>query len=120
MFGKVAALTIALTLLPAPAEAAAYQDDCRMNSKDRNGAALFADISSGGDCAVHAIGYYKGVVDLSDEIWFSLPKSGLTWEEGLKMYGVWVMDNEAAAEKLPPYVCIIRSLAQRFPKAEER
>lgn len=120
---KYVALSAMMLAAPTFAEEEEQGRKCQMYAAPRTAEAFYFDIQEHDTCWIHAFGYYKGVVELGDEVWFFLPSgdASLNWQDGLALYRVWYITH-LQHKDLPAYMAIISSLREHFPmpKKEEK
>lgn len=117
MYAKVGLLSMLLTL-PTLKPVASEEPTCEIVGPQRTCLGLSLDLRKQDDCGAHAAGYFKGVVDLGDEIWFSLPPT-VTWGQGASIFTQWVATHPEHFSK-PAYVCVVKALSEPFPKKEKK
>ncbi|MHA2265917.1 MAG: hypothetical protein ACXAEN_26285 [Candidatus Thorarchaeota archaeon] len=110
----------AMLALPNPNFAEEHQvESCHIVGSEITGHDLYLDLIRDDLCMVHAKGYVRGVVNTGDELYFSLPAEGLSYQDVYVIYRIWVMKNLEKAQKHSPAVCLVVSLAQLFPMPEK-
>lgn len=103
--------------LPKP-EAKQPERICHLTTSNRACLAMYIDLEHNkpDPCWVHAFGYFRGVTDLADEVWFSLPSEPtIKWHEAVVIYKVWYILHANEAYDKPAYMCVIKSLADKYP-----